>query len=53
MVAEPSNAALAGVPAFSTLDAVAVLPWATLAVPQVPVPGSVVPGPKIWNSQSE
>ena len=34
----PSTAALAGVPPFSVVDAVAVLPCATLAVPQVPAP---------------
>ena len=56
----PSTAALAGVPPFSVVDAVAVLPCATLAVPQVPAVGvgvgvGVIPptSPKTWNSHSE
>src|SRR5690349_1342707 len=46
----PSTAALAGVPAFSTEDAMAGLPWATFVLPQVPVGAA---SPKTWNSHSE
>jgi hypothetical protein len=45
----PSTAALAGVPAFSVDEAVAVLPCAALTEPQPALPSS----PKTWNSQSE
>src|SRR4051812_45845705 len=51
----PSTAAEAGVPAFSVLDAVAVLPWAALvAVSHGPEDG-LPPGnePNTWNSYSE
>lgn len=53
MPVSPSKAAVAGVPAFSTEEAVAGLPCAALAVSQEP-PGAVPPVvPKTWNSHSE
>src|SRR5262245_66451821 len=45
----PSTALAAGVPAFSTEEAVAGRPCATFVVPQTGVPVS----PNTWNSQSE
>src|SRR6266540_4730246 len=47
----PSNAAHAGVPAFSIEDAVAGLPCAALAVPQPGAPPPMVP--YTWSSHSE